>query len=105
MPCGSGARRESCARAAGHKSLLNLQRSADKCDRLILPKLKLSAYADDGYQGNAGGHVLATRVDADGHEVRPEHRTPNVRAGGVRRDSGDARVPAAHEHAGVRVAL
>jgi hypothetical protein len=64
----------------------------------------LSAHAGDGCRGNAGGHVLATRVDADGHEVRPEDRTESARAGGARRDSGDARVPVAHEHAGVRVA-
>jgi hypothetical protein len=62
----------------------------------------LSAHAGDGCRGNAGGHVSAARVGADGHEVRPEDRPESARAGGARRGSGDVRVPTAHGRAGVR---
>jgi hypothetical protein len=60
---------------------------------------ELSAYAGDECQGNAGGHVSATRGDAGEHEVHQEDRRESVRAGGARRGSGDVRVPEAHEHA------
>ena len=58
--------------------------------------LSLSVHADDGCRGNAGGHVSAARVGADGHEVRPEDRMESARAGGARRGSEDVRVPTAH---------
>jgi hypothetical protein len=59
----------------------------------------LSAYADSGCLGSAGGYVSAVRVGANGHELRPEDCTESARPG-----SGDVRVPSVGERVGVRVA-